>query len=156
MFYGRVEEVAARRQTALDAAFAVHPKRFPNGPPVVRRPPEAVHINPLPVEADAPNVMAAGAEKKMAPHAAAQAPRHEPPNPGTGNLAPTATNSTDVMAARAKEKITRHAAAQTPRHDAPNLKTENALPTKKKNTSHAAARTPRRETSATAVNPLPS
>lgn len=156
VYHGRVEEVAARRQTALDAAFAAHPERFPNGPPVAKRPPKAVHINPLPVEADASNVIAAGAEKKMAPPAAAQAPRHEAPNPETGNLAPTAMSSTDAMAARAKEKITRHAAAKTPRHDAPNHETGNALPTEKENTSHAAARTPRRETSATAVNPLPS
>lgn len=156
VFYGRVEEVAARRQTALDEAFAAHPERFPNGPPVAKRPPEAVHINPLPVEAEASNATPAGAEKKMAPRAAAQAPQHEPPNLETGNLAPTATSSTDVMAARAKEKIARHAAAKTPRHDAPNLETGNLSPTEKKNTSHAAARTPRRETSATAVNPLPS
>lgn len=156
VFYGRVEEVAARRQTALDEAFAAHPERFPHGRPVAKKPPEAVHINPLPVEAEASNVIAAGAEKKTAPPAAAQAPRHEAPNPETENLAPTTTNSTNVMAARAKEKITRHAAAKTPRHDAPNLETAIVSPTKKKNTSHAAARTPRRETSATAVNPLPS
>ncbi len=156
VFYGRVEEVAARRQTALDAAFAAHPERFPNGPPVVKRPPEAVHINPLPVEGEASNDMATDREKKMVPHAAAQAPRHEAPNPETENHAPTDATTTNVRAARAKEKITRHAAAKTPRHDAPNLETGNALPTEKENTSHAAARTPRRETSAAAVNPLPS
>lgn len=156
VFYGRVEEVAARRQTALDEAFAVHPERFPNGPPVVKRPPAAVQINPLPVEAEASNVTSAGTEKKMAPPAAAQAPRHEAPNPEIENIAPTATNSTDVIAARVEEKITRHAAARTPRHDAPNPKTENVLPTEKKNAPHAAARTPRRETPAAAVNPLPS
>ena len=42
VFYGRVEEVAAQRQVALDAAYAAHPERFPNGPPIVRRPPESV------------------------------------------------------------------------------------------------------------------
>jgi putative transposase len=47
VFYGRVEEVAARRQVALDDAYAEHPERFPNGPPVVRRPPASVAINPL-------------------------------------------------------------------------------------------------------------
>jgi putative transposase len=156
VFYGRVEEVAARRQTALDEAFAAHPERFPNGPPVAKRPPEAVHINPLPVEADASNVIAAGAEKKMAPRAAAKTPQHEPPNPGTENLAPTDATTTDVMAARAEEKITRHAAAKTPRHDAPNLETENVVPTKKENASHAAARTPRRETRGAAVSTMPS
>ena len=48
VFFGRVEEVATRRQVALDAAHAAHPERFPNGPPVVRRPPASVAINPLP------------------------------------------------------------------------------------------------------------
>jgi hypothetical protein len=47
VFYGRVEEVARRRQAALDVAFAAHPERFPNGPPTVRRPPTTVAINPL-------------------------------------------------------------------------------------------------------------
>jgi putative transposase len=50
VFYGRVEDVAARRQVALDAAYAAHPERFPNGPPVVRRPPSSVAINPLPLD----------------------------------------------------------------------------------------------------------
>jgi putative transposase len=53
VFYGRVEEVAARRQVALDTAYAAHPERFPNGPPVVRRPPSSVAINPLPLDDDA-------------------------------------------------------------------------------------------------------
>jgi putative transposase len=53
VFFGRVEEVAARRQGALNAAYDAHPERFPNGPPLVRRPPDSVAINPLPVE-DAP------------------------------------------------------------------------------------------------------
>lgn len=47
VFHGRVELVAARRQLALDAAFAAHPERFPHGAPRVPRPPNAVHINPL-------------------------------------------------------------------------------------------------------------
>lgn len=155
VFYGRVEEVAARRQTALDAAFAAHPERFPNGPPFAKRPPAAVHINPLPI-ADGNDVMATGAEKKMAPHAAAKTPRHEPPNPGTENLSPTEATTSAVMAAGAEEKITRLAAAKTPRQDAPNLETGNLLPTKKENAPHAAARTPRRETRAAAVNTMPS
>ncbi len=50
VFYGRVEEVAARRQAALDDAYAQHPERFPNGPPVVRRPPTSVAINPMSVD----------------------------------------------------------------------------------------------------------
>jgi putative transposase len=54
VFYGRVEEVAARRQAALDDAYAEHPERFPNGPPVVRRPPVSVAINPLSVDDHSP------------------------------------------------------------------------------------------------------
>lgn len=51
VYNGRVEDVAARRQVALDEAHAAHPERFPNGPPIVRRPPDSVAINPLPVDA---------------------------------------------------------------------------------------------------------
>ena len=47
VFYGRVEVVAAARQSALDAAYLAHPERFAHGPPRVPRPPAAVHINPL-------------------------------------------------------------------------------------------------------------
>jgi putative transposase len=50
VFYGRVDDVAANRQRALDGAYAAHGERFPNGPPVVRRPPTSVAINPLAVE----------------------------------------------------------------------------------------------------------
>jgi putative transposase len=49
VFYGRVDEIVARRQAALDVAHAQHPERFPNGPPVARRPPAEVHINPVPL-----------------------------------------------------------------------------------------------------------
>ncbi|MBK8481994.1 MAG: IS3 family transposase [Proteobacteria bacterium] len=51
VFYGRVAEVAATRQVALDAAYRTHPERFPNGAPRVRLPPAAVHINPIVIEA---------------------------------------------------------------------------------------------------------
>jgi putative transposase len=51
VFHGRVEAVRATRQTALDAAYAEHPERFPHGPPSVRLPPSAVHINPVAAEA---------------------------------------------------------------------------------------------------------
>ena len=54
VFFGRVEEVAARRQAALDAAHAAHPERFPNGPPVARRPPTSVAINPLSIDESPP------------------------------------------------------------------------------------------------------
>jgi len=49
VYYGRVDDIAARRQVALDAAYATHPERFPNGPPVAHRPPTSVAINPLSV-----------------------------------------------------------------------------------------------------------
>jgi putative transposase len=47
VFFGRVDIVAARRQQALDAAFAKHPERFLRGAPVVRRPPSRVVLNPI-------------------------------------------------------------------------------------------------------------
>jgi transposase InsO family protein len=50
VFYGRVDDIAARRQVALDTAYASHPERFPNGPPIARRPPTSVAINPLSVD----------------------------------------------------------------------------------------------------------
>jgi len=50
VYYGRVDEVAATRQLALDEAYAAHPERFPNGRPVVRRPPASVAINPLSID----------------------------------------------------------------------------------------------------------
>lgn len=110
VFYGRVEEVAKRRQAALDEAFAAHPERFPNGPPLAKRPPAAVHINPLPVEAEASSVVAAGAEKEMAPRAAAKTPQHEPPNPGTENVSPTKKENAPHAAARTPRRETRAAA----------------------------------------------
>jgi putative transposase len=47
VFHGRVSEVAAVRQAALDAAYAAHPERFPRGAPQVALPPAVVSINPL-------------------------------------------------------------------------------------------------------------
>lgn len=47
VFHGRVPDVAARRQSALNAAYTAHPERFPNGPPRVPLPPNVVSINPL-------------------------------------------------------------------------------------------------------------
>lgn len=45
VFHGRVAEVAAVRQAAMDTAFLAHPERFVGGPPAVRLPPTRVHIN---------------------------------------------------------------------------------------------------------------
>jgi putative transposase len=60
VYFGRVAEVAARRQAALDGAFAAHPERFVKGRPVVPLPPREVAINPLtgPSSADAPSAPA--------------------------------------------------------------------------------------------------
>lgn len=47
VYMGHVEAVAARRQRALDHAYQRHPERFVAGPPLVRRPPARVMLNPL-------------------------------------------------------------------------------------------------------------
>jgi putative transposase len=44
--YGQAEAVRAQRQQVLDAAYARHPERFVQGPPVAAGPPAAVWINP--------------------------------------------------------------------------------------------------------------
>lgn len=80
VFHGRVEQVAARRQAALDAAYESHPERFPNGPPIARRPPNAVHINHVPLD-NTPEVDPARAEEAGARRAAARTPRHDARSP---------------------------------------------------------------------------
>jgi len=88
VFFGCVPAVHAVRQAALDAAYALHPERFPNGAPRAALPPASVHINPLEalvvtVGNDAtvantnspPELVASPAQK--APHAAAKTPRRE-------------------------------------------------------------------------------
>jgi putative transposase len=47
VFFGRVEQVRIVRQAALDAAYAINPQRFPNGPPLAASPPLEVSINPI-------------------------------------------------------------------------------------------------------------
>lgn len=47
VFFGRVEQVRAIRQAALDATYAAHPERFPNGAPRAALPPSEVNINPI-------------------------------------------------------------------------------------------------------------
>ena len=44
--YGRVPDLLARRQAAMDQAYARTPERFPAGPPRIHAPPKAVWINP--------------------------------------------------------------------------------------------------------------
>jgi len=46
VFHARIEPVFSRRQAALDAHFAAHPERYPNGPPKAKRPPAVMAINP--------------------------------------------------------------------------------------------------------------
>ena len=45
VFHGLVESVASRRQAALDAQYAAHRNRYPNGPPTAKRPQSVVTIN---------------------------------------------------------------------------------------------------------------
>ncbi len=44
--YGQAESVLAGRQSVMAAAYAMHPERFVRGASKVRRPPDAVWINP--------------------------------------------------------------------------------------------------------------
>jgi putative transposase len=46
VFHGRVEAIHQARLAALDAHWALHPQRYPNGPPQSKRPPAVVAINP--------------------------------------------------------------------------------------------------------------
>lgn len=86
VFLGRVPAVHAVRQAALDAAYAMHPQRFPNGAPQAALPPTSVHINPLEalvvsVGSDAAvantNAASVAHSAQRAPHAAAKTPRRE-------------------------------------------------------------------------------
>lgn len=43
--HGKVEQVLAIKQAALDEAFRRNPNRFPHGPPTAKRPPAEVWIN---------------------------------------------------------------------------------------------------------------
>lgn len=62
VFFGRVPELAAVRQAALDKAYAAHPERFVRGRPTVPLPPKRVLINPPELGVSAPEAMAARAE----------------------------------------------------------------------------------------------
>lgn len=52
VFSGKHLEIATVRQLALDDAYARHPERFTKGRPIVKMPPAAVFINPVPADAD--------------------------------------------------------------------------------------------------------
>jgi putative transposase len=93
VFFGRVATVHRVRQDTLDAQYALHPARFPNGPPTAALPPAAVHINPL--EALAVSVTAnpqpidhppPASRSQMASRAAARTPRHDTPRAATAAL----------------------------------------------------------------------
>ena len=85
VFHGRVETVRAVRQVALDAAYAAHPERFPNGPPIVRLPPSEVHINPLTADAIGVSKAAPTSDVRVEPNDAGGAP---------GDSASTSPNAT--------------------------------------------------------------
>ena len=44
---GRIDAVWQVRQAALDRHYSEHPERYPKGPPVAKKPPAVVTINPL-------------------------------------------------------------------------------------------------------------
>jgi putative transposase len=108
VFFGRVPAVHAVRQAALDAAYALHPNRFPNGPPKAALPPAEVHINPL--EALAASVDSAENE-----------------NTGTPAAPTINAPSLDDTLPASRTQMAPHAAARTPRRDALAAATE-ALP----------------------------
>jgi len=83
VFHGRVEAVRASRQAALDAAYTAHPERFPHGPPTVRLPPSAVHINPV-----TPEALSVSADASL-------------PNPSAGPGASRASCHPQLLAANA-------------------------------------------------------
>jgi len=74
VFHGRIADVAATRQAALDGAYLAHPERFPNGPPKVPRPPAVVTINPINTE-----VVDVSAVVGATPDTTAAANGHPPP-----------------------------------------------------------------------------
>jgi len=93
VFFGRVAAVHRVRQAALDAHYALHPERFPNGAPKAALPPAEVHINPLealavsvavntkPIDDTPPT-----SRSQMASRATASTPRHETPRSATATL----------------------------------------------------------------------
>lgn len=63
IFFGKLDEVAAKRQQALCGAYARNPQRFVHGPPRVAMPPERVFINPPERELSAEQIIQAGDEE---------------------------------------------------------------------------------------------
>jgi putative transposase len=90
VFFDRIGVVHTVRQGALDAAYALHPERFPNGAPKAALPLAQVNINPIEVLAvtvnqaptlGATNILVVSPElaSKDASHATASTPRRETP-----------------------------------------------------------------------------
>ena len=102
VFFGRVEDVRAVRQSALDAAYHAHPERFSHGPPRVPMPPTAVHINPLVAAAlsvapatpnsPTPNPAPSRPDENLL---ALRAPYRDAPDPGGPDL-PTKTQQISI------------------------------------------------------------
>ncbi len=103
VFFGRVAVVHTVRQDALNAAYALHPARFPNGSPKAALPPEQVRINPLealvvsvcntqPIVNNptnpSPSLKSPTITKQKQPHTAAKTPpRDAQPKPNPQNPA---------------------------------------------------------------------
>jgi putative transposase len=109
VFFGRVGEVAARRQAALDAAFEAHPDRFVRGRPTVRLPAPEVAINPLSPEA--PVVVTPSA---LAP-SGARSPRRRHPSPiarvsASPTRAEAGTGAHGAAHSHAEERSSEHGA----------------------------------------------
>ena len=83
VFHGRIETVRATRQAALDAAYAAHPERFPNGAPRVPMPPTKVCINPLTPEAIEVTVEAQTASTTTPAHDQERREQQRPRQPRT-------------------------------------------------------------------------
>ena len=93
VFFERVAAVHRVRQDALDTQYALHPERFPNGPPNAALPPAEVHINPLealaiPVTVNALPVDDAppATGSQMPSRDTASTPRRDTPWPATAAL----------------------------------------------------------------------
>ncbi len=79
VYFGRADEVLARRHGTLHAAYAEHPERFPHGPPLRQRLAAATYINP-PARHDLPSSLISDPATTGDDHQALPSPKI--PNPG--------------------------------------------------------------------------
>jgi len=108
VFFDRVAQVHAVRQEALDAAYGLHPGRFPNGAPRAALPPAEVHINPLDgVTASVAHALQSSPEVGGAERAAD--PRSDDMSPG--NSSRNSSGAAPLAAARTPRREVRAAAA---------------------------------------------